>query len=459
MEQIVIIGGGLSARLLTIQLVKNAGRRPLRIVIVEAQDKDRMGDAFCTDTELHLLNVPAGRMSAYPDDTDHLIDWLSSHGYSYGRTSFIPRKLYKTYITEVFRQEIDRPLSDVQVSFVHDEAIDIQLEPLVVLLHGGGRIQAHKIVLAVGNFPPSSLKIAGNDYLSNPRYYASAWIDGFLQHLRPTDPVLILGTGLTMVDVILQLQQRNHRGPVTAISNHGWIPASHRQTSEYPSFYDDLKDAHTMIALIRVFRRHLRMALAGGNDWRAVIDAIRPHAQTIWMNLDIAEKRRFMRHLRHFWGVARHRMPPGIAALLETQIDSKALTIIAGRTTAISNTEQGDFIVTYRPRNTQKKKQFSTACIINCMGPEGNWNKIRQRLLINLLQKKCIEADEMQLGINCTPEGRVIGKDQIPSDCLFTIGPPAKGILWEITAVPEIRTQARRLAALLVETIPDKIQL
>jgi uncharacterized NAD(P)/FAD-binding protein YdhS len=446
MQNIVIVGGGLSSRLLIIQLLEAARDQPFKLTVIEKESPERLGDAFCTDKEYHLLNVPVSKLSAFPERPCDLLEWLTVQGYGYGGNSFIPRNVYKRYIVAAVDREVRLNGRNVQLCFLQGEVCDIDRENRTVMLSCSTQIEADKVILALGNFPPAAPTSGTCDYENCPGYYKSAWQNHLFSGLGPAEPVLIIGTGLTMVDVVLMLQERRHTGHILALSHHGFVPVVHKQTGIYPPFFHELEDLATAIEVFRVIKAHICKARQSGIDWRAVIDSLRPFTHEIWRNLPPAEKDKFMEHLRHLWGVARHRMAPENAVRIDSLIRNGRLRIIAGRIITIKGIAANKFLVEFMERGLKEIRLLPVNAIVNCMGPASNYNKIAQPLLKNLLKKGLIQVDEMRLGIDCLPDGSVIGKNGRPSDFLFTLGPPMKGVLWESTAIPEIRSQAQRLA-------------
>jgi uncharacterized NAD(P)/FAD-binding protein YdhS len=319
----------------------------------------------------------------------------------------------------------------------------------LLLLESGSEIRFDKVILALGNFKPGSLNLYDNRYLQHPSYFASSWDHQLFRSHAAIREVFIIGTGLTMVDTVLCLQQQQYTGQITALSTHGFIPAAHRENPPYGITDLNVRTVSTALDALKIVNRHIKEARRQHIDWQAVVDAIRPFTQEIWLHLPIAEKRKFMEHLRHIWGVARHRMPAECAGIIHKLLSERRLSIVAGRVRSIRPGPVSDFCIEYQDRSSKKNRRLACDIIINCMGPQSNYAKLEDPLIKNLLAKGVIRTDALRLGIDCTPEGAVIGKKGEVSPFLFTIGPPAKGVLWEITSVPEIRAAALQLATLI----------
>jgi uncharacterized NAD(P)/FAD-binding protein YdhS len=443
MMRIVIVGGGVSGYLLLMNLIK-LQKTAAEIVLLEKESLERVGLAYSTNEDFHLLNVPAAGMSAFPEERSHFVNWLLDNGYDYPPTAFVPRKIYRKYILAQFDQLMQRKPDHLKVRLIRDEAVDVDAESQLLLLKEGAPLHYDVMVLAVGSFPPDALGLANKDYIDSKNYYHSAWESSLYKDLPANAGVFIIGTGLTMVDTVARLHDMKHGGEVIALSRHGLLPATHRVVKPYPSFYEELAGKRTVLEMFKVVRKHLRNAACKGENWRAVIDSLRSHTPGLWMNLPDNEKKTFMQHLRHTWDASRHRMPHESANMMQEMLDSGKTKIVAGRITAIDCNDR--FTVSYRERGTKIIRSFDTDVIINCMGPSGNYKNIKSVLVTNLVEKGVLSKDALNLGVNCTPAGAVVGKDGRPSRSIFTLGSPKKGILWETTAVPEIRVQAQELA-------------
>jgi uncharacterized NAD(P)/FAD-binding protein YdhS len=449
MQKIVIIGGGLSGTLLAINLLRNNDYKPSDITVIETNSSKSLGQAYSTEEHHHLLNVAAHKMSAFQDNSNHFTNWLSGNQYPFHDQTYVPRKIYRRYIQDLLKQELERPSQKGKYTFIHDTAIDIAAGEQIILLASGRRISFDKVVLALGNYQATSLQLPDNTYQDHPGYFPSAWTPSLFRNLPADKRIFIIGTGLTMVDTVLSLQAQQHTGTITALSTHGFLPLSHQPAMPYQLHGEDFSKVCTLLEALNIVNRHLKKARKQHIAWHAVIDAVRPYMQQIWINLPDKEKKKFMEHLRHVWGVARHRMPPECAQIIHQQLAQQKLALMAGRIKSIRLNADGAFDLVYQERGTRQQYTMTADIIINCMGPESNYTKIQDPLIVHLLAKGMIQPDALRLGINCTPEGIVLDNQGKQSPFLFTLGPPAKGILWEITSVPEIRVAAASLAELI----------
>ena len=447
MQRITIIGGGASGTLLAVNLIKNSGENPIEINLVEKSSSIGRGVAYSTAEDVHLLNVPAAKMGAFPDDIEHFHRWLAANDYDYAPGDFVSRRLYGEYLREVFAEAIAEKNRNVSLNLIDDEAIDVltDKDSALVLLASGEVLPSHRVVLAFGNFLPPDLPTENQDYTKAEKYFRNAWSEQIPEKIAPDDEITIIGTGLSAVDAILTLHRRGHKGKITAISKHGWFPAVHAAAAPYQPLCEELEQQMTTRGVLKTVRRHCSNA----ENWRSVIDALRPSTQKTWLRLPTDEKKRFVRHLRRIWEVSRHRMPPQCAQILNKMQDEGKLEIRRGK---IKNIEinRGIFRVHYLSGSVEKS--FSSDAIINCIGAESDFRKIEFPLVKSLIERGDIAPDELALGLAATPDGKIISRENQISGVLRTLGTALRGVLWESTAMPEIRAQARALSLNLLET-------
>ncbi len=451
MKKITIIGSGATGTLLAVNLIKHSGDKPIEINLVEKKERIGRGVAYSAVADFHLLNVPANKMGAFPDNLEHFYKWLTGKGYDFFSNDFVPRKLYGEYLRELFCETFKNKNPNVAVNLLDDEAVDVLVDDAQaqVILKSGEVLYSDKVVLAFGNFPPPHPKTADQSYTKSEKYFQNPWTDEIFEKIKPTDEIFIIGTGLTMVDVAASFHNNRHEGKIYGFSTRGLLPAVHELGFVYPSFADEITDKTKISEILKIVRRHIAKAHEQHSNWRGVIDSLRPHTQAIWLNLPTAEKISFMQHLSRYWNAARHRLPPESAKLLEDMQTENKLRILKGRLQNIIVGETGRFDVSYSIDGVENR--LSADAIINCIGSESNFNRIEIPLVKNLIGKGLIKTDGLKLGIDATPDGRTIDRSGKISDKILTAGTALKGILWESTAMPEIRAQANKLALSLLE--------
>jgi uncharacterized NAD(P)/FAD-binding protein YdhS len=451
--RIAIIGGGCSGTLVAARLLRDA-RGPAHVILIERSPPPGQGVAYGTECEEHLLNVPAARMSAWPEEPDHFLRWAreraGDHGVRepIGDEDFLPRRVYGLYLADIIGQAQGRAVSDVTLETVAGEAIDLEEaeEGGRITLADGRTIVARSVVLALGNLPGEYPIRRPLKFYHGPRYVHLPWAPGALERIGKHEDILIVGAGLTAVDIIVKCRALGHSGVIHALSRRGLLPQGHRSgLPPYSAFLAPESLPTTVRGAFARLRKEVRAATARGDDWRAVVDAIRPLSQALWLGFSWDERARFMRHVRPFWEAHRHRIAPATASIIQSLEADGRLKFHAGRLVSLRDASEGASALV-KIRGKEDFMALRVAKVINCTGPRTDYSKYQHPLLINLLAAGLISHDPLALGIAALPSGEVLRYDQKPVGWLFTIGAPLKGVLWESTAVPEIRVQAQILA-------------
>lgn len=452
--RIAVIGGGFSGTMTAVQVLRRA-RAPLELHIIERKPPLGRGVAYGTRYGSHLLNVPAAKMSALPSDPNHFLRWLESHTELLNGpvlpTTFAPRKAYGAYVQSLLAEAEAQAPVEVQVTHWTDEAIDLDImdSRAVVNLESGNSIEVDKVVLAIGNFPPGHPPLADRTIFASERYIGDPWGKGNMNVIQAEDTVLLIGSGLTALDLTLGMCERGFEGKVHMLSRRAQLPQRHKMAEPYPPYLSE-ELPKTVRALVRIVRRELAKATAQGIDWRPVLDALRPRSQEIWQSFSLAEQKRFIRHVRPYWEVHRHRMPQDAAAMADQMLAEGRLSMHGGRLLSMEEKE-GKVEVRFRTKGSTQENVLLVDRIINCTGPECDYRRMRHPLIASLLGQGLVRPDDLALGLDTNRAGALLNADGSTSELLFTLGPLRKGSLWETTAVPEIRVQAEELARTLLE--------
>lgn len=457
--EVVIVGAGLSGTLVAANLLRRA-HAGTRITLIERKPPLGRGVAYGTLSPVHRLNVPASKLTAWPDQPDHFFNWASQQTGAPGlgdapvaKTDFLPRYLFGQYIEAVLEEARTLAGQGVVFRVIDGEVIDVDDTsaegPHTVLLADGTALAADVVVLALGNLPGEYPIRKPLPIYHTWRYVHVPWLMAAVENIKPDEDVLIVGAGLTAVDIILQLDAQGHRGTIHALSRRGLRPKKHQLGPPYPTFLDREPLPPTLRAAVRRIRQELRKAAREGVDWRAVLDAIRPQTQALWKGFSLEDRARFMRHVRPFWETHRHRLAPQVAKRIEEMETEGKVKFYAGRLQTLEE-RTGAVYAVFRCRGSGALTTLRVGKVINCTGPRTDYSKFQHPLFINLLARGLIDHDPLALGINASPEGEVYRYGGDASGWLFTLGAPMKGALWECTAVPEIRVQAVKLAERIV---------
>jgi uncharacterized NAD(P)/FAD-binding protein YdhS len=417
-QTVAVVGGGCAGVLATRELLHGTGGR---VVLIEP-DEPGGGLAYGSARPWHLLNSRAGAMSADPDDPGHFARWAACEA-----GDFRPRREYGDYLRAVFAATAEEHASRLRV--VRDRAAG--LSPGGVALAGGGEVRADEVVVATGNpVPAQPSALPGH-----PDYVADPWRPGALDAIGPHVPVLLVGAGLTAVDVALTLTADGRRdAPITAVSRRGQLPLTHAAVAAPPASLE-LDDCTTLRDVVRA----VRAEAARNGDWRAVVDGLRPRLDQLWAAFTAEEQEAFLRHLARPWECHRHRMAPSVGARVAALREEGRLEVRAGGIRSVTAPAAGGLLV-----ELEAGVQWFGA-VINCAGP-GRLPAAAGSFAGGLLAAGHARVGPHGLGLDIDADGRLVGADGRARDGLWLLGPLRRGARWETTAVPEIRTQARQLA-------------
>jgi uncharacterized NAD(P)/FAD-binding protein YdhS len=451
---VVIVGAGFSGTTVATQLLRTPQHSPLRIVMIERSQFAR-GVAYGRSGFPHLLNVPAGRMSANPLDPAEFVAFAKRATGSARAEEFLPRELYGDYLEASLASAQAATAGTVELSRVHDQVIAIERPPraarLELHLESGGCLSADSIVLALGNPPPCVLP--GHEALSRQgRYLDDPWATPL--RVRANETLLLVGTGLTMADVAIAATSGARGMHLHAVSRHGLLPAPQTDSGrihEPPDCAAILRAASiSLTQLVRAVRALAQEAERKGDDWRDVIGAVREHVPAVWARLAPRERGRFLRHVRAFWDVHRHRLAGPVWAQLQQLRRAGQLQVHAGR--ILSMQSAGKRVrVSWQARGNSAPEYLAVDRVINCTGPDYDIARTRERLLRSLLAQGLVQRDPLGLGLLTNAHGALIDAAGRDAANLYYVGPMLRATHWESTAAAELRGHAARLAHHLSE--------
>ncbi len=442
---VLIIGAGFSGLLTALRLLLEP--EGPRVVLVEKGPRFGRGAAYSTANPSHLLNVRAANMSALVEQPGHFIEWLAAEGVLPADRQFVTRDRYGQYLQSLLREATVETASG-RLVLEHDAVMSLSRdgEGWSARLAMGRTIKADAVVLAVGNLPPHALEETDDALLSSDRYVADPWswtppaggLDG---------EVLLIGAGLTAVDAALAINDAQPEARMVVLSRHGLTPQPHPET---PLATPDLETPYGS-------PRALFSRLRGdeNTDWRALADALRPHVQTIWRSWSHFEREQFLRHLRPWWNVYRHRLAPVVATRLEALKLSGRFNVAAARIHRLTATADGvQAVWTHRGSRQEITRTF--AQVVNCTGPRGDLSKSGLPLITGLLAAGLIRPDACRLGVDVDARSRALNAAGEPMETLFAVGPITRGQFYEITSVPDIRLQAADCAGSILNMLALK---
>lgn len=423
---VLIIGGGFTGSMLAARLAEKGKAS----VVIEQGHHRGLGVAYSTTEPAHRLNVRTNNMGALADDPAHFAKWLAAHHPQHADPEgFAPRPLYGAYVQDRLKS-VQARHPDL-IGWVNAKAVEIK--DAAVVLDGGQTLEGSAIVLASGNPPPRQ---SAND--DSPRRLSDPWADSALEQIGRDDDVLILGSGLTMVDVLLSLSAAGWRGKAIALSRRGLAPRAHIYGRHAPA---TLPPEALSGPLSKRF--HAVRKLARTVDWRDIMDAFRSRTTVLWLEASEKERGQFLRHLRPWWDVHRHRIAPQIADEIQALLTTDRLVLKAGRIKSV--TDQGDHLaITYQPRGTTDVVSRQVHWLIDCTGP--GHDPAHAPLTAPLVAAGRLSIDGLGLGLRVAQTGQALSEAGDPDPVIHVLGPPARGAFWETIAVPDLRVRIEELS-------------
>jgi len=410
--RVAIVGAGYSGTIAAVEIARAAPGAG--IVLIEKSGHFAKGAAYGTTSPGHLLNVRARNMSALAGEPLHFADWAAGEGH--GPDDYVPRRDYRRYLASLLD-------GAAGVTRVTGEAVAV--EDGGVRLASGELVECDSAVIAGGNYPSRLPAAFGPRAIHDP--WGPEGAAAVAEAAARGGDLLLVGTGLTMVDMAVSLEEAGFSGRILAASRRGLVPRAHISPAAAPL---DWAPPDRLGALVRAVRTR--------EPWRASVDGLRPHSIALWTGLSEAEKKRFLRHLRPWWDVHRHRIAPRVAARIEAMRASGRLEVAAARIARV----EGEMVTLARRGGGELRRRFDA--VVNCTGPEGDIGRIGDPLIRNLLASRRARPDSLGLGLEVDFDSRVMGSGDSPA--LYALGPLTKGAFWEIVAVPDIRGQAAGVA-------------
>lgn len=448
---VAIVGAGFSGSAAAVHLTRLLPPGA-RVVLLEQGPRFGRGVAYGTRCTSHWLNVPAGRLGLDPAHEAGFIDWLKARGAGYEASDFVPRQLQGDYLAAALQDAVERAAARGLVLERQQATVEGWQRDgpdQVLWLADGSRLRADQVVLATGHLPPTPPPLAGLDW-GEPGLVADPWAPNALADLPEDGEVLVLGTGLTAIDLLSWLQDRGHQGAVTLLSRRGLLPQAHRSLEARPrvglSPVAELGDEVRLRPMLSAVRRWSADAQADGRDWRDVMASLRGCTPGLWQRLPERDRQQFLRHLLPWWDTHRHRLAPGIHRRLVAAMAAGQARVAAGRVRATERLPDGRLGVLWQARGSPATTMGKFAAIVNCTGASTGLRRADCPLLASLRDQGVLVPDALDLGLRVDGQHRPLNRQGVAADGLYYVGPMLKAQWWEAIAIPELRVHARDVA-------------
>ena len=450
--RLAIVGGGFTGMAVATHAL-TANARPLAVDVVEPAAKLGRGAAYGTMDRDHRINVPSARMSLFSADPTHFTRWLLDNKWLPDAESvdplgrcYPPRSAFAAYIEDALARTAQRCVR--RASLRHRQTRVVALarveQGFRVELGDGTSLEVDRVAICTGHVPCAPCHIT-RDAARHPRLIADPWSHGSLAMLSQSDSILIVGTGLTMVDVVASLARRDHRGPIIAVSPRGFLPRDHGRFVDALDLFEGARPG-TALELLRLLRAAIRQ-YDDELDWQSIVDALRRRLHEIWPTLPSRERLRVVRRLLPFWEVHRFRAAPQGAAAVARLMAQGTLTAERARVVELDE-QKGLLVARLRlPGGSTVERAFNT--VIICSGAS---RRLRDNLLLdNLVNQGLAQGDDLNFGVRVDKFSRVIDADGTAQPELFAFGPITRGTFGEMTGAPDILRQIERVIPVLTD--------
>jgi uncharacterized NAD(P)/FAD-binding protein YdhS len=435
-DDVVIIGGGFSGAAVTYHLLKEMGSTG-RIHLVEMGPWVGRGIAYGVESDVFRLNVPASRMSVDPERPE---DFVRFAGVEADPHAFLSRALYGRYVTARLGAAVRS--SSAKLRIWRDEAVAITGD--AVVLRSGATLPAEAVVMATGIVPRARAPVW------HPRL-VDAWDECALASLPKEGRLLMLGSGLSALDVLSFLGEQGFAGEVTLVSRRGLLPFPHERifqgTGLMPAAQVDTAPQR-LRPLVRWVRQAVAAAVGAGTPWQRAIDSLRPNLARFYRQLSPSDRASFVRHVRPYWDVVRHRAPSDALSRIEDWTCTGRLRRLAGRVTIGPQDNPSALEVVIHERGGRDRHERFDA-VVRCIGPALDAAEATTPVLRSLIDGGFARLSASGLGIETTPDGRIVDQRGEPSARIFGLGAIRRASDWETTSVPDISRHAQSVARLI----------
>jgi len=458
--RIGIIGGGFTGAVFAVHLAR-AATNPLDIEIIEPREKLGAGLAYGSCEPEHRVNVPSDRLTVFTEDPHDFSNWMKRTGAweadAFGLTTrgdhYSRRHDFGAYAASLVADAAAHNPSGSTIAHRRSMATGLAREGAgwrMSFEDGRNALYDEVVLCATYGRPAFRWKLVdGAEQL--PHLVRDPWDWTAIKAIPRDADVFIIGTGLTMCDVVVTLRKSGHTGKIRAVSRRALTPRQHGDFDGSLDLFENAVPPGNALDLLRFVRRRIDDLAAQGRSWHAVVDAVRRNLACYWSTLPVKERSKIVRRLRSYWDVHRFRMAPQVAQLLETGQREGWLELNAGHIGSIGR-EGEHFAVTWTPKGEAARTDLYSA-IVNCTGPDGDLSRSGNPLLRAAIADGFVRPDALRIGLDVDAHGAALNRDGEMTPHLWAAGPLARAIVGEATGVPEASAHARHVAEALAETL------
>jgi len=476
--RVTIVGGGFTGASVAVQLVR-ASPVAIKATIVEPRLSVGAGLAYSTDDQDHRLNAPMEGHILDPSDPSALQRWCRKYDVAENDRGavasdgslFLRRKDFGAFVSETVQSHA-RSATGSTIRHLRDMATDAspRAGAVDVRTRDGRLLTSELLVVATGNAMPRLPAEFAEDMSGSSAVVAVPTDLGRIHQIPKSARVLLIGSGLTALDVLSTMLKSGHHGVITAISRRGLRPHANRPMITAPefditralldrvdgpvaSFIREAGTPPTTLALLRALRSQIRAVESTGDSWHTAFDELRDVVWQVWPTLPASEKKRFMKHLRSWWDVHRFRCPPQNDVIVRDAERNGRVAFRAARLHSVAEEADSRIRVVLRGRGLLSLQTAYFDAVINCTGIDAAAGVRSNPFLASLYRAGSIRADESGFGFAVDAGCRPIGQDRGANDSIRIFGPPNAGTFGDSFGAIFIAAQIRRALPNMLKTL------
>lgn len=478
----MIVGGGYSGASFALQ-VSRATQVPLAIAIVEPRGALGRGLAYSTEDPDHRLNGPLDNHTLDPGRPDELRQWAIASGVLADDPAatcpsgviFLRRRDFGRYLTEQLAQYARNGRAGSHIEHVQDTAIAArpQADAFEVELASGQRLHADMLVVATGNGTPALRAPFRSEHASHPRIVADPLQEDWRHKAAGAKRVLVVGGGLTALDIVSSLLRVGDAREIHVISRRGLRPGGHAPLVVGPDRIDPatapqldlsapvpdflLRAPLTALGWLTAMRAEIRQVAGDGRTWHDPFDRVRDCVHRLWPRLPADEKRRFLHRLRVYYDAHRFRAPPTNDAMVRRAEAAGRVKFRAASLASVSPApDQSAIVVGLRATGRREIVSDQFDLVVNCTGLDSARAWKTSPFLGSLVSQRLLAPHPTGLGFDVDDVCRAFDASGAPQPALRVVGPPTAGVFGDPLGAAFIAGQIRRSLHDVVKSLENR---